>query len=156
MPAKVYTLTQALEKLKSYCAYQERSHFEVEKKIHSLGFFYDDADAIVSVLIEENFLNEERFVDAFVSGKLRYKHWGKIKITQHLKQHRVSSYILKNAFKNITDEEYFSILELELSKKKSQLDLETNFLKKKQKIYNYLLQKGFSYQEISQVFTEEI
>ena len=63
MSAKVYTITQALEKLKSYCAYQERSHYEVEKKLNSLGFFYDQMDTVVGCLIEENFLNEQRFVE---------------------------------------------------------------------------------------------
>lgn len=152
MPAKVYTLTQALEKLKSFCAYQERSHYEVEKKCHLLGFYNEDSDILISNLIEENFLNEQRFVEAFVSGKLKYKHWGKVKIIQHLKKHRVSTFIMKDAFKDITDKEYFYILEIELKKKLSQLDSESNFLKKKQKVYNYLLQKGFSYQEISEVY----
>lgn len=155
MSAKVYTITQALEKLKSYCAYQERSHYEVEKKLNSLGFFYDQMDTVVGCLIEENFLNEQRFVEAFVSGKLRYKHWGKNKIIQHLKQHRVSSYLLKKAFEDISDNEYISILEIELNKKASQVSSETNFLKKKQKIYNYLLQKGFTYDEISKVYPKE-
>lgn len=152
MSAKVYTISQALEKLKSYCAYQERSHFEVEKKLNSIGFFNDDVDQVIYHLIQDNFLNEERFVQAFVSGKLRYKHWGKNKILQHLKQHRVSSFLLKDAFKEISSEEYLHILSIELNKKNNQLSFEANFLKKKQKIFNYLIQKGFSYSDISLLY----
>ena len=77
---------QALQKLKHYCGYQDRSHSEVKEKLYSLGVWKKDHDEIMAALIEENYLNEERFALAFAGGKFRMKKWGRVKIKYELKQ----------------------------------------------------------------------
>ena len=73
---KHITKEVALQKLQAYCAYQERCHSEVESKLYQLGIFGDAADAIIAQLIEDNFLNEERFAIAYARGKFQMKSWG--------------------------------------------------------------------------------
>ena len=104
MYKKQLTKEQALQKLKHYCGYQERSHAEVKAKLYELGVRKADHDEIISTLIEEDYLNEERFAMAFARGKFRMKQWGRIKIKYELKQKQVSEYCIKKAFKEINED----------------------------------------------------
>jgi regulatory protein len=105
------TPLQALPKVKQYCAYQERCHSEVKEKLFTYGVYGDDADSIISTLIEEDYLNEERFAIAFAGGKFRMKQWGKVKISYELKQKQVSAYCIKKALQSIQAEEYENTLQ---------------------------------------------
>src|ERR687886_2511625 len=97
MQKKFLTKEQALQKLKQYCAYQERSHYEVVQKLWDLGVRKAEHDEIVSALIEEDYLNEERFAIQYAGGKFRMLQWGRVKIKQALKQKGVSEYCIKKA-----------------------------------------------------------
>src|SRR5690606_11761691 len=90
-----------------YCNYQERSHQEVKDKLYELGAYTSEVNALMAELIEADLLNEERFGRAFVRGRFRLKHWGRVKIIQHLKQPRISEYLQKKALKEIDPSEYF-------------------------------------------------
>ncbi|HEV8079593.1 MAG TPA: hypothetical protein VGP43_02700 [Chitinophagaceae bacterium] len=74
------TKEQALPKIKLYCAYQERCHKEVKEKLYSLGLYKKDVEQLISQMIEENYLNEERFAIQYAGGKFRMNKWGRIKI----------------------------------------------------------------------------
>src|SRR6476661_8147393 len=103
---KTLSKEQALQKAKHYCGYQERSHFEAKEKLYSFGLHKQDVELVLSQLIEENYLNEERFAVRFASGKFSLKHWGRIKIKYELKQKQVSEYCIKAALEEIDEEEY--------------------------------------------------
>lgn len=141
-PQKLTPL-QALPKLKQYCAYQERCHSEVKEKLYDYGVYGDDADSIISTLIEEDYLNEERFAIAFAGGKFRMKQWGKIKIRYELKQKQVSAYCIKKALQSIQVEEYESTLQKLAEQKIKTLKSEKNIFIKKRKLQDFLLQRGF-------------
>ena len=97
------TKEEALQKLKHFCAYQERCHNEVKDKLYRLGVWKKDQDEIISTLIEEGYLNEERFAIAFAGGKWRIKHWGRLKISKELHHRQVSEYCITKALKQIPD-----------------------------------------------------
>ena len=105
-----YTQQQAKVKVCRYCAYQERSHQEVRQKLADMGFYGDDAEEIIADLIGEGYLNEERFARAYAGGKFRVKKWGRVKIRQGLKQHRVSDYCMRAGLSEIDPEEYWQTL----------------------------------------------
>ncbi|MBU3713482.1 MAG: RecX family transcriptional regulator, partial [Ferruginibacter sp.] len=86
-----------MQKIKQFCAYQERSHREVKEKLFSYGLYKLQVDELLSRMIEENFLNEERYATAFAGGKFRMKGWGKVKIKYELKQQQVSEYCIRLA-----------------------------------------------------------
>ena len=132
----------ALEKLKKYCAYQERSHKEVVDKLYKLDLYKNEVDQVVLELIDQNFLNEERFAQAFVSGKFRIKRWGRIKIKSHLKQKGISDYCIKKGMKEIDETEYFETLDYWIERKEREVKEENEF-KKKGKIAAFVIQKGF-------------
>ena len=143
MQQKRYTPDQALPKAKHYCAYQERSHSEVKEKLYGFGLNKKEVEEILAVLIEEGYLNEERFALQYAGGKFRMKHWGKVKIRYELKQKQVSEYSIKKALAAIDKVEYqktfFKLFEEKLKTVKS----EKNIFTKKKKLQDYLLQKGF-------------
>src|SRR5688500_6130993 len=100
---KRLTPEQAFQKIKQYCAYQERSHAEVKEKLYSFSLFKSDVESLISRLIEEDYLNEERFAKMFAGGKFRMKHWGRVKIRYELKQKQVSEYNIKKALQEIAE-----------------------------------------------------
>jgi len=133
---------QALQKLKHYCGYQDRSHSEVKEKLYSLGVWKKDHDEIMAALIEENYLNEERFALAFAGGKFRMKQWGRVKIKYELKQRQVSEYTIKKALKQIDEEEYMTSLKKLAEDRYASLKGE-QYLVRKKKTIDYLMQKGY-------------
>jgi regulatory protein len=134
---------QALQKAKYYCAYQERCHFEAKEKLYSFGLWKPEVETVLSQLIEENYLNEERFAIQFAGGKFRMKQWGRIKIKQELKQKQVSEYCIKKALGEIDEEAYQKTLQKLAMEKWRTLKGEKNIFIKKRKLQDYLLQKGF-------------
>ena len=142
---KTLTREQALQKLKHYCGYQERSHSEVKEKLYSLGIWKKDQDEIIASLIEAGSLNEERFAIAFAGGRFRMKQWGRVKIKYELKQRQVSDYSIKQALKQINEEEYSETLKKLAEEKYASLKDE-QYLVRKKKTMDYLMQKGFEYE----------
>jgi len=142
-PKKVkLTPHQARLKLESYCAYQERSQQEVRNKLYEYGLYPNEVEQIITELIEQNFLNEERFACAYVNGKFNMKKWGKQKIIQGLKLKQVSPPLIKLAMKEINENDYYEALSLLLDKKEANLK-EADPYKKKIKLVQYGLSKGY-------------
>jgi regulatory protein len=137
------TKEQAMQKIRQYTAYQERCHQEVKEKLYSYGLYSKEVDEILATLIDENYLNEERFAEAFAGGKFRIRQWGRVKIRYELKQKRVSDYCIRKAMLTIAESEYVATLKKIAEKKWSMLSSEQNRFTKKAKAIEYLLQKGY-------------
>jgi len=136
------TKEQALQKLKHYCGYQERCHSEVRDKLFDLGVYRRFHDEIISTLIEENYLNEERFAMAFAGGKWRIQKWGRVKIRYELKQKQLSEYCIKRAMKEIDEDDYMKVLQKLVADKYASLKKE-QYLVRKKKTIDYLINRGF-------------
>jgi regulatory protein len=141
-PKKKLTPKEAKIKAGDYCAYQERSQQEVRNKLFEYGLFSNDVEQVISELISENFINEERFAKAYAGGKFRIKNWGRIKIIQGLKRHKISDYCIKKGLSEIDENEYFDLLEKLLANKMALIQ-DTNLQIRNKKIVSYLMQKGF-------------
>ncbi len=146
-----FTPQQSVPKIKQYCAYQERCHAEVRDKLYSFGLNKIEVEEIISELITENYLNEERFAIHYAGGKFRMKQWGKNKIKQSLKFKQVSDYCIEKALKEIDNKEYektfLKLTELKLKALKS----EKNIFIKKRKLQDFLLMKGYESEMIREV-----
>lgn len=138
----VLTEFQAQQKAEHYCAYQERSQQEVRNKLYSWGVYPNEVENIIAELISENFINEERFASAYVSGRFKMKSWGKLKIQQALKMKGISGIILKDALNSIDMDDYLSRLDSVLEKKAKTLP-EKNPYKRKMKLANYAAGRGY-------------
>ena len=139
---KSYSLDEALKLLENYCAYQERCHKEVIDKLKKMRMIPEVIDNIVVHLITHNFLNEERFAKAFARGKFRIKKWGKNRIVSELKFRQISKYSIESALKEIDLDDYYKTLH-ELTLKRIAQVNEKNYYKKKKKVADYLLYRGW-------------
>jgi len=140
--AKSYTVQEATKKIESYCAYQDRCHKEVVSKLKDMGMIPLAIDTIIAQLIEDQFLNEERFAKSFARGKFNIKKWGKNRIVRELKFRNISKYNITTALKEIEPEAYLTTLD-DLALKRLQQITETNIQKRRKKLADYLLYRGW-------------
>jgi regulatory protein len=152
---KQLTKEQALQKLRHYCAYQERCHVEVKEKLYSFGLRKQMVEESIAQLIEEDYLNEERFAMQFAGGKFRMKQWGRVKIKHALKQKQVSTYCINKAMKEIDEADYEKTLRKLAKQKWSSVKGEgVNGFVKMAKTSDYLLQKGYEAELIKRAIDE--
>ncbi|MFZ9661088.1 MAG: regulatory protein RecX [Chitinophagaceae bacterium] len=156
MYRKKLTKEEALQKLRHYCAYQERSHREVKGKLYDFGLTTSDVDQAITVLIEENYLNEERYAMAFAGGHFRTKQWGKQKIAYELKQKQISAYCIQKALKSIDQDIYEETIRKVAEKKWKMIELNGGMkYEKTARLQSYLMQRGFE-RDIIQRITKEL
>lgn len=136
------TRKEAKLKLANYCAYQERSQKEVRNKLYETGLYQDEIEEIISELISENFLNEERFAKAFIGGKFRIKKWGRNKILMAIRQYDISDYCINNGLQEIDPEEYNNTMEQIIIAKNNGLS-EKNIFVRRNKLAKYAISRGF-------------
>jgi regulatory protein len=146
---KKYSKEQIILKLEAYCAYQERSLFEIETKLASLDSSPTDFKSIIAHLSECNFFNQERFAISFAIGKFRNNKWGKQKIKAGLFQKKISANLIAKALSSINLTDYKAMAQNLYEKKWLSLKSEKNEFERKQKTLRYLQSKGFEYDEIS-------
>jgi len=125
----------------NYCAYRERTHQEVRDKLYELGLHKDEVEEVLTELIMEEFVNEERFARSFARGKFNLKRWGKVKIAYELKRRKISSYCIEQAMQEIPPDDYDGVLSHLIEQKKKSYS--GDLFKVKNKIARYLINKGY-------------
>lgn len=135
-------LEEAKQKIFRYCAYQERCHSEVRNRLYTYGLYRNDIDTIITGLITEGFLNEERFAKAYAGGKFRIKQWGKLKIQIELELRGLTKNCIAIGLREIDNTDYNKTLEGLIRKKQSQLNEENTFVLR-DKIAQYVIHKGY-------------
>lgn len=138
----IYTVKEATLKLMRYCTYQERCHKEVEQKLRNYYLTKNEQQEVIMKLIDENFLNEERFTKAFVNDKFRLQKWGRHRITRELKFRQISEYLIRVGMQEIEEEEYLNTFDHLFNKKLRSIQ-EKNPLKLKKKVADFLFRKGY-------------
>lgn len=146
--------SEALAKIYRYCAYQERCHQEVKNKLYEYGLYSDEVDELISRLITEGFLNEERFAKAFAGGKFRTKKWGRLKIQHELESLGLTKNCISRGLKEIDAADYNKTL-YDLVKKKSRQTMDQNLFKKRDKVARFVIAKGYE-PELAWQVTKEI
>lgn len=139
---KKMSFSQGLKKISSYCAYQERCLMEVQNKLEEWGLSSSDTEKIIGKLLENDFLNESRFVESYVRGKFGLKKWGKVRIRQELKMREISNELIREALDAIDESEYQETLKF-LAERKWKLTGEPDLYKKKAKVARFLAFRGF-------------
>jgi regulatory protein len=142
MVQKKITFSDAKSRIYKFCVYQERCHHEVKEKLYGFGLATGDVNDLITDLITDGFLNEERFAKAFAGGKFRVKGWGKIKIVRELELRNLTANCIRSGLKEIGEEEYEKMLVQILEKKAAGLTEENDFVRK-DKLSRYAIQKGY-------------
>lgn len=137
-----YFPDEAKKKIVRYCAYQERSHKEVRIKLYSFGLFTSEVNELLTYLITEGYLNEERFAKTYAGGKFRIKKWGKLKITRGLESHELSKNCIRIGLKEINDLDYLDMLKAIVNKACTAIEEENSFVKR-DKVAQFAIRKGY-------------
>jgi regulatory protein len=139
---RVYDIKIAIERLKNYCALQDRCQWDVTQKMKEWGLLEMTQNHILEILIQEKYVDEERFTQSFCRGKFLIKKWGKVKITNELKKKKISDICIKKGLEEIDLTEYDLLLENLLTKKNDTLR-DKNHFTRKSKLARFLIQRGF-------------
>ncbi|MDH3649285.1 MAG: RecX family transcriptional regulator [Saprospiraceae bacterium] len=153
MAKQKVTQSEALSKLQRYCTYQDRCHQEVRYKLLSLGMRGEMLEEIMVALIQESFLNEERFARSFVRGKFRMNGWGRQKIAMGLRKKGVPGQIISQAMDEIDMDDYKTELLRLLSKKKASLPGDDSWTKQR-KLFGFAISKGYESDLVSACIKE--
>jgi len=154
MKKETLTPQQALQKVRHFCAYQERCHSETKERLYQYGLNTGEVEEIIASLIEDNYLDEERFAQQFTGGKFRVKKWGKVKIRYELRQRQVSDYCIKKALQSIDEEDYRHVLKDLLVRKKELLKIRKPDPSKERKLIQFFMQRGFEQPLIRELMKE--
>jgi len=138
-----FTVEEATKKIESFCAYQDRCHKEVAQKLRDMGMIPLAIDTIIGQLIQDRFLNEERFARSYARGKFNIKKWGRNRIKRELKLRAIGQYNITAALSEIEDGRYLETLEILAEKRMRQITSEKNLFKKRKKLTDYLLYRGW-------------
>ena len=111
-------ITHFTEKMKNYCAREERAKSDVIKKMDLLGLSNENQQYIIDVLLNENYLNEKRFSQSFCIGKFKTKNWGKRKIIYALKKKCIAENYIEQGIQSISEKEYLEVLDKLFNQKK--------------------------------------
>lgn len=148
IPQKKIPVSEAIIKIRTFCNYRDRCHKEVRDKLYSMGLWKKEVDQVMLQMMDEDLLNEERFARSFARGYFRTKRWGKQKIRYELKGRMIHSRLIDKALTEIEDDEYQSAIQHLIDKKNATLK-GVHKSTRKQKVSNYLLQKGYAWSEFS-------
>ncbi|MFC6267442.1 regulatory protein RecX [Frigoriflavimonas asaccharolytica] len=154
MEKKLFTFKETKQKLADYCVYQDRCHQEVEQKMWEYVLIPEAKDEILLYLIQENFLNEERFTRSYIRGKFYMKSWGRTKIKSHLKFKGISEKLINSCWDEIDEADYQKTLEKVYNKYYATLKGLKEY-QKKMKTTKYLMTRGYEYQEILKLNDED-
>lgn len=150
MDKKSYTFDEIKLKLVNYCVYQDRCHAEVEQKMREFLLIPEAKEEILLYLLQENYLNEERFTRSYIRGKFYIKHWGRNKIRINLKQKQVSEKLINTCFDEIDESDYYKTIKKIFADYYSKQNGMKEYQRKSKSI-KYLLSKGFEYEIILEI-----
>ena len=134
------------EKIRRYCEYQDRSEMEVRRKMAQLLVPEGERDNLMQQLKEDQFVDDERFAESFIRGKINQKRWGRIKIRAELQQHGISADLISRKLAEADEERYFENLRY-LADKWRQENLDGEW----PKLIRHLLTKGYTMDEINKI-----
>lgn len=154
LPAKHLSLSDALPKIRTFCNYRDRCHQEVKEKLYSMGLWKKDVEQAITCMVEEGLLNEERYARSYARGHFYNKKWGKQKIVMELKARQINDRLIRVALSEIDEGDYAREVGNLITKKLK--GLTGTKVSKKQKVSNYLLQKGFLYSEFGATLNERL
>lgn len=139
---QIYDVSIATDRIKDYCAIQDRCQWDVIKKMNEWKLGKRTQNYLLEILITEDYINEKRFAQSFCRGKFKIKNWGRVRINNELKQRKISDACIKEGMKEIDGEDYLQLLD-KLFKRKKLTVTEKNHFIRKTKIGKFLIQKGF-------------
>ncbi len=150
---KYITKEEALERLMHLCSRSEKCLYDIRNKLHTWNLI-EAYDEITNSLLNNNFINEERYSNSFVNDKIKYSKWGKIKVSYHLRMKGIDESFINRAINNYPEEDYINIVHSELKKKSKSIKITPEENTTWTKLYRFAAQRGYE-SEIVKTFISE-
>lgn len=147
---KPLDLSDFLKRAAAYCARRETCQFDMYQKLKDWGAEYKVASQVVAELISQNFISEERYAKAFVHDKQKFRSWGPQKIKHALEAKKISAYSIQKALQALDSQDVQVTIQKLYDQKISKVQGKTLFIKQ-QKVFKYLLGKGYSWDDVQRV-----
>lgn len=151
--SRALSFEQGLQRAASLCSQSEHCVADITGKLLRWGVSREDSDRIVDRLLDEKYIDESRYALAYVRDKVRFSHWGRVKIKSMLRMLRISEQDISNAFDSFDEDEYFSVLEGVIESKRKTLP-EAESYASRVKLIRFALQRGFEMHEITNFISE--
>jgi regulatory protein len=149
----VLNFEQGLQRAAALCCQSEHCVADIAEKLLRWGISREDSDCIIDRLIDEKYIDESRYALAYVRDKVRFSHWGRVKIKSMLRMLRVSEQDISNAFDSFDEDEYLGVLENVIESKRRTLP-EAESYASRVKLIRFALQRGFEMHEITKFISE--
>lgn len=151
--SRVLSYEQALQRAASLCCSSEHCVSDINEKLYKWGVSKSDAEKVVTALLDEKYIDESRYAAAYVNDKVRFSHWGKVKIRAMLRMQHIAVADIEEALGNVDPEEYHSVLVSVISAKRRSLGGDDDYASRA-KIVRFALQRGFEMHEITKIISE--
>ena len=151
--SRVLNFEQGLQRAAGLCCQSEHCVADITEKLLRWGISREDANRIVDRLIDEKYIDESRYAIAYVRDKVRFSHWGRVKIKSMLRMLRISEPDISNAFDLFDEDEYLAVLEGVIETKRRSLP-EADSYTSRVKLIRFALQRGFEMHEITKFISE--
>ena len=151
--SRVLNFEQGLQRAAGLCCQSEHCVADITEKLLRWGVSREDSDRIIDRLIDEKYIDESRYALAYVRDKVRFSHWGRVKIKSMLRMLRVSEQDISNAFDSFDEDEYLGVLESVIESKRKTLP-EAESYASRAKLIRFALQRGFEMHEIAKFISE--
>ncbi|MDR0660349.1 MAG: RecX family transcriptional regulator [Prevotellaceae bacterium] len=152
---KIYTSQEALAKLKNLCSRSEKCIYDIKLKLQKWGIEPSESEKIIASLLNSKFVDEERYVNAYVREKLNLAKWGKQKIVRMLKAKQVQANLIDVALNDINNGKYKEKLVELLKKKNSSIKDESEY-NRKAKLLRFALSRGYEYDLVHEVLSSNL
>ena len=151
--SRVLNFEQGLQRAAGLCCQSEHCIADITEKLLRWGVSREDSDRIIDRLIDEKYIDESRYALAYVRDKVRFSHWGRVKIKSMLRMLRISEQDISNAFDSFDEDEYLGVLEGVIESKRKTLP-EAESYASRVKLIRFALQRGFEMHEIAKFISE--
>lgn len=151
--SRVLNFEQGLQRAAGLCCQSEHCVADITEKLLRWGVSREDSDRIIDRLIDEKYIDESRYALAYVRDKVRFSHWGRVKIKSMLRMLRISEQDISNAFDSFDEDEYLGVLEGVIESKRKTLP-EAESYASRVKLIRFALQRGFEMHEIAKFISE--
>lgn len=151
--SRVLNFEQGLQRAAGLCNQSEHCVADITEKLLRWGVSREDSDRIIDRLIDEKYIDESRYALAYVRDKVRFSHWGRVKIKSMLRMLRISEQDISNAFDSFDEDEYLGVLEGVIESKRKTLP-EAESYASRVKLIRFALQRGFEMHEIAKFISE--
>lgn len=140
---------EALARLQALCAQGEHSSGEMRDKMRRWLLPHDAQERVLEQLIDDRFVDDERFSRIFVRDKLRFDRWGRRRLEQALYKKGVARDVICSTLDAVPEADYIAVLRPLLDSKRRSLKAATDY-ELNAKLVRFALGRGFSFAQIRQ------